>query len=148
MYWGVIYDYFNSDFAVYSNVSQHILNTIFAAFELIIPRTSPTPWIHLPILVVILALYLGLAYVTYDAQHFYVYDFLDDRIYSRGAITGYCFAILAVTVVAFVIVHYLIMLREWFTEKKLGRTGVFTHRERRMGTETPADPEIGEAEAK
>jgi len=145
VYWGLIYDYFSNDFDVWRNVSQHALNTVFAIFELVVPRTSPTPFIHLVVLIVILALYLGLAYLTWDTEHFYVYDFLDSRIHSHGVIAGYIIGILVVAMVAFVIVHYLILLRQWITEKKLHKTGIFTTRGRGAGG---ADAEMGEVRAK
>ncbi|KAH0032366.1 hypothetical protein KCU84_g10476, partial [Aureobasidium melanogenum] len=73
-------------------------------------------------LIVLLALYLGLAYLTHSTQHFYVYPFLDPKN-GTGLVAGACIGILAATVVVFVIVHYLIKLREWITETKLGLYG-------------------------
>ncbi|KAG9762414.1 hypothetical protein KCU75_g10172, partial [Aureobasidium melanogenum] len=42
---------------------------------------------------------------------------------GTGLVAGACIGILAATVVVFVIVHYLIKLREWITETKLGLYG-------------------------
>lgn len=90
--------------------------------EIVIPRTLPHPWLNILPLVILLALYLGLAYLTHSTQNFYVYPFLDPRN-GRGLIAGACIGILAAAVVVFVIVHFLIKLREWITETKLGLYG-------------------------
>jgi hypothetical protein len=73
-------------------------------------------------------LYLGLAYVTWGTEHFYVYDFLDDRIHSRGVIAGYILGILAMTIVVFLIVHFVLLGRVKLTEEKWKKTGKFTAR--------------------
>ena len=38
---------------------------------------------------------------------------------SQRAVAGYCFAILGATIVAFVLVRYLQVLRKWLTEGRL-----------------------------
>jgi hypothetical protein len=45
--------------------------------EMILPRSDPHPWLLLVPIVIILALYLGLAYLTHATEGFYVYSFLD-----------------------------------------------------------------------
>lgn len=45
--------------------------------EIVIPRTLPHPWLNILPLAILLALYLGLAYLTHSTQNFYVYPFLD-----------------------------------------------------------------------
>ena len=67
----------DSSFSAWSNISEHALNTFFALSELLIPRTRPSPWINLPVVIVLLALYLALAELTYATQGWYVYLFLD-----------------------------------------------------------------------
>ena len=84
-----------------------------------------------------LALYLALAYVTFYTQGFYTYGFLDLRRNSSGVVAAYIIGILAAAIVLFLIVRYLILLRLWVTEKKLGMTGKFSHR----GTVRMADDE-------
>ena len=98
-------------------VSQHALNTSFAFFEIVVPRTTPPPWLHLLPLIVILALYLALAYVTYGTQHFYTYSFLDPTLHGGGRVVAYMFGILAAILVIFVVVWLLIRLRQWITER-------------------------------
>ncbi|KAF2728301.1 hypothetical protein EJ04DRAFT_504279 [Polyplosphaeria fusca] len=131
VYWAILYsDRFPDSFSAWTNVSQHGLNSFYALFEIIFPRTAPLPFINLIPIVVILALYLGLAYLTYATQGFYVYSFLDDQKNSRGLVAGYIVGILVAGIVIFLIVRYLIVLRVWVTEKKLGRNGKLSSRGR------------------
>ncbi|KAL8937302.1 MAG: hypothetical protein Q9216_004490 [Gyalolechia sp. 2 TL-2023] len=104
--------------------SQHALNTVFAAFEIFLTRTSPPPIAHLPILVFLLALYLALAYLTYATAGFYPYSFLDPERGS-GKLAGYIFGILAAACVIFGVVWVTIWLRRWLKEAKLGMHGKF-----------------------
>lgn len=52
-------------------------------------------------------------------------------------VAAYIIGILVAAIVIFLIIKYLIVLRVWVTEKKLGRTGKFSHR----GTVRMADDE-------
>lgn len=70
-------------------------------------------------LIVLLALYLGLAYLTHTTEHFYVYSFLNPAN-GRGLVAGACVGIPVASIIVFVIVRYLILLRRWTTEHKLG----------------------------
>ena len=70
-------------------------------------------------LIVLLALYLGLAYLTHTTEHFYVYSFLNPAN-GQGLVAGACVGILVASIIVFVIVRYLILLRRWTTEQKLG----------------------------
>ena len=56
---------------------MHALNSVFAGLEIILPRSDPHPWLLLVPMIVILALYLGLAYLTHATEGFYVYSFLN-----------------------------------------------------------------------
>ena len=66
-----------TEFSTWSNISEHALNSVIAFLEVILPRSEPHPWVQIVPLIIVLALYLGLAYLTHDTEHFYVYDFLD-----------------------------------------------------------------------
>jgi uncharacterized membrane protein len=70
--------------------------------------------LHLLFLVLILALYLALAYLTFATQGFYTYNFLDPAT-GRGHVAAYCFGILAAVVVVFVVVWLLIWARRRLT---------------------------------
>ena len=110
-------------FRIFSNTAQHVLNLVFCLFEIFIPRTNPTPWIHLVPIVIILLLYLGLTYTTWGTQDFYVYSFLDDRIHSKGVIAGYILGILVMAIVVYFIIHFVILGRVKLTEGKWNKTG-------------------------
>lgn len=115
-----------TEYSTWSNLSQHALNSAFALFEIVIPRTRPTPWNHLPFLILLLALYLALAYLTHATKGFYTYPFLDPGL--QGAlVAAYVFGIAVGICIIFAVVWGLIWLRRWVTEAKLGRDGVFAH---------------------
>jgi hypothetical protein len=126
VYWALIYIGFNDQFEWYKNISEHALNSVFALFEIFIPRTQATPKLHAVPLVIILALYLALAYVTLASNHFYVYSFLDPAKQSRGVVAGYIIGILVGCLIVFFIVHFVIKLRRWVTEDKMHKTGKFS----------------------
>lgn len=78
MFWAVLSeDAFLSQFSTWTNISQHIMNSAFAFFELAVPRSEPHPWIKVIPLVIILAFYLSLAYLTHETEGIFVYSFLD-----------------------------------------------------------------------
>ncbi|KAF1944411.1 hypothetical protein EJ02DRAFT_398643 [Clathrospora elynae] len=139
IFWGLLAANFDSSsmISVWSNTSEHALNSLYAFFEIFFTRTEPLPWLNLVPVIVILALYLGLAYVTHATQHFYVYPFLNLETNSAGLVGGVIVGILVAAIIVFLIVRYLIMLRVWATEKKLGKTGKFSKR----GRITPASEE-------
>ncbi|KAG9231857.1 hypothetical protein BJ875DRAFT_506413 [Amylocarpus encephaloides] len=146
VYWGVLYDPdspFDNKFQLWSNISQHGLNSAFALFEIVFTRINPAPWIHLLFLVVILACYCGLAYVTYATKGYYVYNFLDPRPrievdgvniggVGKSLVVAYVFGIALAIIVIFSLSKGFSTLRKWVTEKKMGREGVF-YKGRRMG---------------
>lgn len=127
VYWVVLYDgpWFTVEFNAWSNISQHGLNSAFALFEIIIPRTNQPLWVHIPWLILILALYLGLAFITYATRGVYVYSFLDYRKNGRGIVAAYIIGIAVGIVIIFCIVWCLIWLRKWVTETKMGKEGKF-----------------------
>jgi len=142
VFWGALsWGAFANEWLAWSNISQHALNSVFAFAEIVIPRTLPHPWLNLLPIVVLLALYLGLAYLTHSTQGFYVYPFLNPAS-GRGLIAGACIGILAAAVVVFVIVHYLIKLREWITETKLGRYGNLSTRSGRQIKSQPRETHV------
>jgi uncharacterized membrane protein len=102
----------------------------------VFPRTERLPWLDLIPIIILLALYLGLAYVTHATQGFYVYPFLDLQKNSSGIVGAYIVGILVAAIIVFLIVRYLIALRVWVTEKKLRMAGkTSTHRRAAFGDE-------------
>ncbi|KAI8947228.1 hypothetical protein F4801DRAFT_582641 [Xylaria longipes] len=136
-------------YSAWSNISQHILNSVFAATEVVLPRTSPVPWDHLPFQLLLLALYLALAYLTHATKGFYTYSFLDKE--KQGPlVAAYVFGIAAAVFVLFAVVQGLVWLRRWITEEKLGYAGVVVQKHRKSAQDQgdaniEADAESGHA---
>lgn len=108
-------------------VSLHALNSVFAIFEIVVPRTERPPWIHILFLIFILAGYLGVAYITKATKGFYTYSFLDPTN-SKGRVVAYVFGIAIAIVVVFCIVYLLIWGRLALCERVLGLKGKFSKR--------------------
>ncbi|KAF4632374.1 hypothetical protein G7Y89_g5763 [Cudoniella acicularis] len=145
VYWGILFTPpFNSRFSLWSDISQHVLNSAFALFEIIFTRINPAPWIHILFLIIILACYCGLAYLTHYTKGYYVYSFLNPNPkeldaqgtnvggVGQGAVVGYVFGIAVAVIILFSLMKGLAWTRKWVTEKKMGREGVF-YRGRKMG---------------
>jgi hypothetical protein len=98
------------------------MNTLFALFEILIPRTQPQPWIHLLFVLIMLALYLAVAYITHAVEGFWVYDFLDPAN-GEGKLCGYVFGILVAVIVWFCVIYGVLWLKTWVFETKLGMKG-------------------------
>jgi hypothetical protein len=123
-----LFSEFEDPYDTWTNTSQHALNSLYALFEIIFPRTAPPPYSHIIAIIAILALYLGLAYLTYAVDDYFVYDFLDNKTNSPGKVAGYILGILVGSVIVFLLVRFAIVLRTWITENKLGKTGVTSAR--------------------
>lgn len=87
---------------------------MFALVELVLPATDPPPWLHLAFLILILLLYLALAYLTHATAGFYPYNFLDPAT-GKGKVTAYSFGIAAAIIVIFLVVRAAIWVRKRFT---------------------------------
>jgi uncharacterized membrane protein len=109
-----------------SQISLHALNSLFALFEIVIPRTNPPPPLHILILVILLALYLALAYITHATQGWYPYSFLDHK-HGGGHLAAYIMGILGAACVIFGVVWAITSARNKLT-KKLGFEGKFAQR--------------------
>ena len=97
-------------------ISIHALNSAFALTEVILPRTAAPPPLHLVFIVLILALYLSLAYLTHRTQGFYPYTFLDIQTEGSAKTAGYIIGILVAACVDFGIVSFVIWVRGRLTE--------------------------------
>ncbi|KAF5374632.1 hypothetical protein D9615_008914 [Tricholomella constricta] len=101
---------FNQAITSWSNISVHLLNTAFGLAEVFFTDIPPAPWLTLPMGILVLACYLGVAYITHDTQGFYPYSFLNPHkqkallaAYIVGIAVGYC--------IIFLFVRLLIILR-------------------------------------
>lgn len=64
-------------FEQWMNLSVHGLNSVFAVAEILLPATEAPPFSHLSVVLLILSVYLGLAYLTRYTQGFYVYEWMN-----------------------------------------------------------------------
>lgn len=119
----------------WSNVTKHALNSLYALFEVVVPRTEPMPWWHIIPLVLILCGYLGVAYITKATQGFFTYSFLDNELHSPGIVAAYIVGILVGAIVFFVVIRTIVVLRDWLTERRPGKVGGKRSKRDNMGGE-------------
>jgi hypothetical protein len=129
VYWAVLFSGLaQTPFTWWTTISEHGLNSAFALFEIIFTRVNPQPWIHLIWLILLLSLYLGLAYILYAVKHYYVYSFLKPNpslgAVGIGIVAGYVIGIGVSLVGIFLLSKGAIALRKWAVEQKLGMFGV------------------------
>ncbi|KAI1772639.1 hypothetical protein F4818DRAFT_134427 [Hypoxylon cercidicola] len=128
VYWGLLYQYgsewFPTAYDAWLNISQHAFNSLFALSEILLSRIGSPPWIHGFWLLILMSLYLALAEVTHATKGFYTYGFLDPSI-VHSVLAAYICGIGIGTVIVFGIVKYVVLLRVWITETKMGQHGKF-----------------------
>ncbi|KIY43488.1 hypothetical protein FISHEDRAFT_53069, partial [Fistulina hepatica ATCC 64428] len=102
-------DFDTSVYSTWSNISVHAFDVVWALFEILFTNILPLPWVNLIVCVILLALYLALAYVTYATQGFYTYSFLDP---SNGPIlAAYIVGIAVAECILFLVVRSIIIVR-------------------------------------
>ncbi|KAH7089528.1 hypothetical protein FB567DRAFT_618730 [Paraphoma chrysanthemicola] len=109
-------------FEQWINISVHGLNSVFAIVEIVLPATQAPPITHLSIVLLVLSVYLGLAYLTRYTQGFYVYEWMNPAHGNASVILhvlGYAGGMIAI----FVIVRYAIIVRNTVVEKMELRRG-------------------------
>ncbi|CDM31735.1 hypothetical protein DTO013E5_2003 [Penicillium roqueforti] len=125
VFWAILFSppWYKEPFTRWQNISQHVLNSVYALLEIILPATAPHPFIAIPFLLLILLLYLCVAYITHETEGWYPYSFLDvgDHGQKSNLVTGYCFGVLAAVLVFFVISWALIHLRRRLTRGGIKR---------------------------
>ncbi|KAJ7615541.1 hypothetical protein FB45DRAFT_841989 [Roridomyces roridus] len=110
-------DTFSTTFSAWSNISIHALNTPFALFDLLFTNVPPAPWLALPIHILFLACYLGVAYITHHTQGFYVYSFLDPQ--EQGALlAAYVIGIAAGGIILFSLSRGVAVLRQRWASRR------------------------------
>jgi len=110
-------DTFGTTMSSWRNISWHALNTVFALFEILFTHAGPLPWSHLPFMIILLAGYLGVAYITYATQGFYTYSFLNPQK-VHGYLAAYIAGIGVGEAIIFIIVRYVCVLREKLSSKR------------------------------
>ncbi|KAJ6133582.1 hypothetical protein N7471_008797 [Penicillium samsonianum] len=125
VFWVLLFTppWYKKSYTGWQNISQHCLNSLYALLETILPATAPHPFIAIPFLILILLLYLCVAYITHETEGWYPYSFLDvgDHGQKSKLVTGYCFCILAAVLVFFLGSWALIHLRRRLTYGKIKR---------------------------
>ena len=81
VYWGSMWTrtWWSDEFSQWNMITMHALNSVFAGFETIFTNTKPPPITHLPILMLFMSLYLGIAYITRKTEGIYIYLWLDPK---------------------------------------------------------------------
>ncbi|KAN0062904.1 hypothetical protein ACQY0O_004725 [Thecaphora frezii] len=127
VYWNLLGDgsSFSTPYSSYSNMSKHALNLFISQLDVIILGRAPMrPWWHLLLVVLMIAGYVGVAYITYAMQGFYTYDFLNQGEHGTGSVIIYVIGIGVGTVISFMIGQFLIFLRE-SVAARLQRSGAW-----------------------
>ncbi|KAG0699529.1 hypothetical protein DFH29DRAFT_46115 [Suillus ampliporus] len=101
---------FSTHYSAWSNVSQHAMNSSFALFEILLTDAGPSPWSHITPCFILLACYLGVAYITRATQGFYTYSFLDPST-EHGLLAAYIIGIAVGYSIIFMIVKGICTLR-------------------------------------
>ncbi|KAJ3861031.1 hypothetical protein EV359DRAFT_47993 [Lentinula novae-zelandiae] len=104
---------FSTKFGTWSNISIHVLNTAWSLFEMIGTNSPPPRWSMLPCMIIILALYLALAYVTHATQGFYPYSFLNPST-SHSLLAGYIIGIAVAACIVFTLAKTIMWARTKF----------------------------------
>lgn len=134
VYWAVLSSSstFATAYSTWSNISVHAMNTPFALFEILCTNTPPAPWITLPGGILILALYLGVAYITKASQGFYVYNFLNPQT-QHAVLAAWIIGIALAYCVIFSLVRGIVIVRVWVFAR--GVRGAFRQRAESGGME-------------
>jgi len=120
VYWAILKDAdtFSTPLNSWNNISFHALNTVFVVIEVMSCRV-PMPWGYLPLCVITLGLYLGLAYLVHAVQDFYLYNFLNPAN-GKGHLAGYIVGIAVGGIVLFLIMWAVTKLRDWIFRRGRG----------------------------
>ena len=101
----------------YSNISEHALNLAVSILDTLLSRTPMRPWWHLLSNVVIVALYLAYGTVVHAHTGFWPYSFLNEAYVGKAGKAIACIGIAIATVFAFLMIQFIIFLREWSAAK-------------------------------
>lgn len=115
VYWALLTssNTFATTFNAWNNVSVHAMNSGFALFEIFLTHVAPPPWIHALLVFLLLACYLGVAYITYATQGFYTYSFLNPSK-EHGYLAAYIVGIGAAGFIIFALARTACALRTRF----------------------------------
>jgi hypothetical protein len=107
-------------FEQWINISVHGLNSVFAATEVVLSATKPQPWHHLSVVLGVLSIYLGLAYLTRYTQEFYVYEWMNPA-HGNASIILHVLGYAGGMVALFVLARYAIIARNMLAQRLHGQ---------------------------
>ncbi|KAJ7061737.1 hypothetical protein C8F01DRAFT_145365 [Mycena amicta] len=118
VFWGVLANAstFDTRFDAWSAISVHLLNSVFALFEIVLTNTPRAAWIFLPFSMLLLIGYVGIVYITYATQGFYAYSFMAPNGHP-GKLVLHILAVGLAEVVLFGVVFELVTLRIWLVAR-------------------------------
>lgn len=124
VFWSILFSgtWFTKVFDAWQNISQHGLNSLYALLEILLTTTRPHPLLNLAFVLLFLALYVGVAYLTHYTEGWYTYSFLDPSTRGSSWVAIYCFGILAAILLIFAISALLIWVRRKLTRGKVKRS--------------------------
>ncbi|CAK5278942.1 unnamed protein product [Mycena citricolor] len=118
VFWGVISNghTFDSSYDTWSAISVHLLNSVFALFEIFFTNTPRSEWIFLPLGLLLLAMYVGIVYITHTVEGFYAYKFMAPNG-KPLSLALHILAVGAAYVVCFVVVYGFVAGRQWLVAR-------------------------------
>ncbi|KAJ1980151.1 hypothetical protein H4R34_002560 [Dimargaris verticillata] len=128
VYWALLSSQLRTDTSLelYSSIAPHAIDFVVMAVELIFNRQI-LEVSHVVIPVIILALYLALAFLVWGTEHYFVYSFLD--FYKlHGWVALICVAIAVAFCIIFFVQLYLHRLREYLFRKRWAKQIVNSHK--------------------
>ncbi|KAG7444080.1 uncharacterized protein BT62DRAFT_900952 [Guyanagaster necrorhizus] len=109
-------------FDLYSNISMHVFNSVFALFEILLTNDPPPAWKWLPVNFLIWGAYFGVAYITHEDVGLYPYYILDrTKVGGRGVVAAYILGIIGVYGVTYVVVHGVAIARRRLVDRLAAR---------------------------
>lgn len=122
MYWAALTDgtEWTRLWPTWNNISFHVLNALFAAFEVVVPCTNLMPWCHLIGLYILLALYVALSSVNFQLRGWWPYPFLGEVMKREERSWIWPLVVITGTAGVFLIVQFCVWLR---SSVRRGRSG-------------------------
>ncbi|KAL2370832.1 hypothetical protein RJ035_005546 [Blastomyces gilchristii] len=125
-----------------SQISKHVLPAIFAVFEIVFSTAPPPPLLHFPFLILLLLLYLGVAYITHAAEGFWVYPFLNPG--PNGSRSANVVKYLCIVVAALLITFAVVWGASWVRRRLVGLKTKWAKGDVGGGGQDGRDAEMGE----
>ncbi|KAJ7610130.1 hypothetical protein FB45DRAFT_993492 [Roridomyces roridus] len=114
VFWGIIApdeSVFDNRYDAWSAISVHLLNSVFALFEILLTNTPLSSWLLLPFGLLLLSGYVGIVYITYATQGFYAYTFMAPDGHPLK-LALHILGVAAAECVVFAIAYGLVFLRQ------------------------------------